>query len=177
MKLVAVLILGIGIGFGLAKHQTVPPVASVAAAPPPSCNCHNTVQVLPAEPPVASESKTPRAPASQNQGGTESGSTSSVSKNPPFEFKRVQKVEVGFSSELLSQLEEQWNDLPNQVRLVREERGWRVMALEPASLFARVGLKVGDLITNESVEEMQFNEDTTAFHDRVVDLLDHVTDR
>lgn len=86
------------------------------------------------------------------------------------------KLNISISDELISDLEEQWNDLPNQVRLQREARGYRVIFLQKGSSFSRTGLRQGDLITRESLEELLSSEngdqELTA---RVVRIFGHVS--
>lgn len=81
--------------------------------------------------------------------------TSATSSKPSI-TKKTSLVgrQMTVSNQIIEQLERDWNDLPQQVRLVREEEGWRVTNLQKASSFARLGFVEGDLITKEAFDAL-----------------------
>lgn len=88
-------------------------------------------------------------------------------ETPPAKLRQTSpaKVEamkpgrhITLTSETVKKLEEDWRDLAQQVRLVRENDGWRVTNLQNNSLFAQIGFRDGDLITANAIESLRTAE-------------------
>ncbi len=66
----------------------------------------------------------------------------------------TEHVNLTVSEDLATDMERDWEDLPNQIHVMEEERGWRVLYIREGSLFSRTGLRDGDLITRQSLEAL-----------------------
>lgn len=117
---------------------------------------------------------------SQSANDTDSDTGRAVANTGSYELEQNDSVpktlNISISDELVSDMEDQWADLPNQIRLKKERRGYRVVYLRGDSIFAQTGLQTGDLITRESLERMndsfRGNEQLTT---RVARILGHVS--
>lgn len=161
MKYFAVLAIGILLGFALGRFpfgETKAPQLFVAeqfeesaTAPPPE-------PVAAAEPPTsmqqANASPPPTAPAPESTDAQDPG------KEP---------VQLVISEQLADQMEENWDDLPNQLHIMKEENGYRVIYVQDGSLASQTGLQSGDLITRESLGSLDRGQ-----AERVARILSHV---
>jgi hypothetical protein len=61
---------------------------------------------------------------------------------------------LSISEDLAIDMERDWDDLPNQIHVMEEEGGWRVLYIREGSLFSQTGLRVGDLINRQLLESL-----------------------
>jgi hypothetical protein len=76
---------------------------------------------------------------------------SPVQKNIP----KKHFVDLTFSESLIAQMEYDWNILPLQAEAKREERGWRFVRVNEGTPFAQAGLRPGDLVTTEFLDNLR----------------------
>lgn len=62
---------------------------------------------------------------------------------------------ITLDSSMIREMESSWNDLRRQIRMARENGGWRVLEVERNSLFAKAGFVSGDLITENAVDSLR----------------------
>lgn len=85
---------------------------------------------------------------------------------------------VNLSYETILDLEKNWDFLPGQIQLTKEQRGWRVKSIQAYSTLSNAGLNQGDLITEKFVKEFSENSDFQSvgqMEKRVMNILNHVT--
>jgi type II secretory pathway component PulC len=85
------------------------------------------------------------------------------------------KLELTFSEEDVAALESNLLDLPYQIKLIPEEEGLRVSYLAENSAFAKVGLKTGDLIRFEILQDLKNTPGPTSqLSNRLVSVINYV---
>jgi hypothetical protein len=75
--------------------------------------------------------------------------------------KAIAKVEsrlITLSSHTIAEMENNWNNLGQDIRVAREDDGWRITELGRNSLFAKAGFVKGDLITEKAVAALHDSE-------------------
>tara|TARA_B110001454_G_scaffold28073_1_gene27452 strand:- start:54138 stop:54677 length:540 start_codon:yes stop_codon:yes gene_type:complete len=85
------------------------------------------------------------------------------------------KIVISLSPQNIEDLEQAWSELPQQVEIRQEDRGWKITKLIPGSLFASIGLEEGDLITREDLLEYFRNEEENDLAARVINIFQHVS--
>jgi hypothetical protein len=84
--------------------------------------------------------------------------------------------EITITSHLIRMLEEDLPQLHKQIQFNHEEEGWRVMRVQPGSLFSQAGLIEGDLITHKAVDSLRYQErGEEDLPDRLSRILSYVT--
>jgi len=61
---------------------------------------------------------------------------------------------LSISEDLATDMERDWDNLPNQIHVMEEEGGWRVLYIRDGSLFSQIGLRGGDLINRQLLEAL-----------------------
>jgi len=84
-------------------------------------------------------------------------------------------VALSLTEDVIRNIEEQWNDLPQLAEAVRELRGWRIVRVETGSVFAKTGLKQGDLVTTEFLENLRTSHNQATLALRVEQVLNRIT--
>ena len=82
-----------------------------------------------------------------------------------------QTVSINLTESAIVQMEDNWNDLPQQAEAKREIRGWRMTKITADSSFYKVGLREGDLITEEFLDRLR-NSDA-----RLVTRMEQILNR
>jgi len=72
--------------------------------------------------------------------------------------KKVEGRIITLTTSAIAEMEENWNSLNHDIRLKREDDGWRIIELNRNSLFAKAGFMQGDLITQKAVESLRYQE-------------------
>jgi hypothetical protein len=162
MRYLPVLLLGLILGYSVG-HRPVPPPPVHEECPTNNDN-HAGEASSPHPIPIAKVVALP--PKILNMKPVER----TVASEPP---RRPRQITV--TSQMVAKLEMDWNNLPQQVRLMRENEGWRVIVLQANSLFAELGLKEGDLITNVAVESLGAGQPDADLPVRFSNILRQVT--
>ncbi len=167
MKYVGLLLIGLVLGFGIGRYTApVPPPPVVESQPepatPPPEDAVDQSSLEPAAPPDTPVTSVDKALPSNNLPPPASGPSLNVNED------------------LVVQMEQQWDDLPNQIHMTREEKGWRVSFIQSGSPLAQAGVQAGDLITPEMVDAVSdgasgggVDEDTVS--DRLVNIFNYVS--
>jgi len=175
-KYAAVLFIGILLGFTLGRHfsgkTTEPQVTAqeedatpaAPSAPAPETPPEPQVAAAPTPPPPAA----PAGPDPRKQiPPLPEGSVMGQPNSDP------EIAQLTIDESLADKLESDWEDLPNQIHVMKEERGFRVLYIKEGSLIQQTGLHNGDLITRETLEALGGNGSPLA--NRVARILGHVS--
>ncbi|MBC7458453.1 MAG: hypothetical protein H7235_09255 [Bdellovibrionaceae bacterium] len=84
------------------------------------------------------------------------------------------KTKIQFSLQDIMTMESEWANLPNQIQVSKEERGWRVKMLAPKTVFTSTGLIEGNLITYDSIRALG-DEGNSNLPYRISTILNHVS--
>ena len=87
------------------------------------------------------------------------------------------KIEVTLSETDVVILEGQWSDLPRQAEVTREARGWRIKKVQSNTVLFNAGLREGNLITNEFLQQLAQEEGDAKLAKRVAYILNYITVR
>jgi hypothetical protein len=121
--------------------ETVESVASVPSAD--SATTQPTATPLPPtqmNPPTVSAGSSPTSPP--------------TTQSPSAETGTARSANINFDENLAHDMERDWDDLPNQVHIMQDGAGWRIVYLREGSTFAQTGLHQGDLITREELGKL-----------------------
>lgn len=85
------------------------------------------------------------------------------------------KRELTITSSQVARMEREWNNLYQQMRLKREDGGWRIVYLKDYSIFTESGLRQGDLITDTALQEMRRHDtNNEGLADRFYTVLNYL---
>jgi hypothetical protein len=107
--------------------------------------------------------------------------TQAAPPKPVFSEAEVKKIPkkrqfyFSLSKEEVEVMEQSWSDLPRQVKMSAGATGWRVSWIAPNSLFSQAGLREGDLIRRDSLEQIAQAQDDEMLADRVGSILNWVS--
>lgn len=100
---------------------------------------------------------------------------STVKTEPEAEQKKPQERELTLNDAIVRQMESQWYQLPQMVKMNREQRGWRVHYVNQNSVFAEAGFRQNDLITDKAIYSLQDqNSKSNGLAHRLIRILNHV---
>lgn len=180
-KWLAVFSFGIVVGFLLGRHHYNKPSEPIAQLEEVTPAAPVAEPVPEAPQPVAATAPTPPPPTPPPPAPAPTPAQDPRKQIPPMGPGEVggqpnpshESVQLTIDEGLANRLEGDWDDLPNQIHVMREERGYRVMYLKEGSLVSEMGLHRGDLITRESLDSLGGQGSPLA--GRVARILGHVS--
>lgn len=158
MKTLSILFAGVVLGYAVSSYTHKDP------APVP-CHCDPCPKI--ASPPPSPPTAMASVPEAKTINPAE---PSTATAQPPVR-------QLTITGELIAEMEDQWEDLPDQIRLARESGGWRVAFIEDDSVFIRAGFRQDDLITQNAVDALRTNTGDQNIAERFSRILEHVSTR